>query len=125
MASGPRLPKAPPELIDAFADLASGLSGIEQRKMFGFPALFINGNMFAGLMGDRMALRLGDADRRRLIAAGEAVPSVVRGREMREWVALDPEIVNKKAAAGALLEQARLHTEAMPPKTAKSSKAKR
>jgi TfoX/Sxy family transcriptional regulator of competence genes len=120
-----RLPKAPPELVDAFNGLAAGLSGVEQRRMFGFPALFINGNMLAGLMGDRLALRLAEGDRRRLIDAGDAVPSMMRGRVMKEWVALDPKIVSAVATAGALLEQARRHTATLPAKTAKPRQTRR
>jgi TfoX/Sxy family transcriptional regulator of competence genes len=121
MASGARLPKAPPELIGAFADLASKMAGVEQRKMFGFPALFINGNMFAGLMGDWMALRLAEADRQRLIGAGEAMPSEVMGRKMKEWVRLDPRLIADTARAGGLLEQARAHTGALPAKREKTA----
>lgn len=32
------------------------LRGVEQRKMFGYPAVFVNGNMFAGLARDKMIL---------------------------------------------------------------------
>ena len=120
MASGAKLPKSPPELIGAFADLASKMAGVEQRKMFGFPALFINGNMFAGLMGDRMALRLAQADRQHLIEAGEAMPSEVMGRTMKEWVRLDPRVIVDTARAGGLLEQARAYTGALPAKRKKT-----
>ncbi len=30
--------------------------------MFGYPAYFINGNMFVGVHGDKLFLRLSDAD---------------------------------------------------------------
>ena len=30
--------------------------------MFGYPAYFINGNMFAGIHGEKLFLRLSDAD---------------------------------------------------------------
>lgn len=35
----------------------------EKRKMFGCPAYFINNNMFAGMHGDFIILRLSEADR--------------------------------------------------------------
>ena len=38
---------SPPELIERLARLAPTVAGIDQRKMFGYPALFFNGNMLA------------------------------------------------------------------------------
>jgi len=32
------------------------------RKMFGYTAYFFNGNMFVGVHGDKLFLRLSDAD---------------------------------------------------------------
>ena len=51
---------------------ARSLRGVEQRKMFGYPALFVRGNMFAGLVRDTMILRLGLGRAR---ARGRALPS--------------------------------------------------
>jgi hypothetical protein len=34
---------SPPALIERLARLAPSLAGVEQRKMFGYPALFLNG----------------------------------------------------------------------------------
>ena len=47
---------SPPALIATLSRLAGGFSGIERRKMFGYPALFINGNMFAGLVRDTLVI---------------------------------------------------------------------
>jgi TfoX/Sxy family transcriptional regulator of competence genes len=50
--------KSPPELVQRFEKVAASL-GTERRKMFGYPASFVHGNMFAGLHEDRFVLRLG------------------------------------------------------------------
>ena len=50
--------KSPPALIAAFARVVPAGGGAEQRPMFGYPAAFVNGNMFAGLHEDRVVLRL-------------------------------------------------------------------
>ena len=34
----------------------------DYKKMFGYPAYFFNGNMFVGIHGDKLFLRLSDAD---------------------------------------------------------------
>jgi hypothetical protein len=65
---------SPPELIERLARLAPTVAGIDQRKMFGYPALFFNGNILAGLFGYGVVLRLPQPERHALIAAGQAVP---------------------------------------------------
>lgn len=95
---------SPPELIERLARLAPTVAGIDQRKMFGYPALFFNGNMLAGLFGYGVVLRLPQPERHALIAAGQA-----------EHVIADNVL-------GELLEAARLHTAAMPPKAKKAAR---
>ncbi|MGH2382012.1 MAG: hypothetical protein ACRDG7_12440 [Candidatus Limnocylindria bacterium] len=41
--------KPAPELVERFHAAVAGIEGLEVRKMFGFPAAFIGGNMTAGL----------------------------------------------------------------------------
>jgi hypothetical protein len=114
---------SPPELIECLARLAPTLAGIEQRKMFGYPALFLNGNMLAGLFGYGVVLRLAEPERQALIAAGQAVPFVAMGaRIMREWVVVnEPQRIGDDTL-GELLEAARRHTAAMPPKAKKPTR---
>ncbi len=119
-----KLPKPSPAIIEALARGSAGLAGIEHRKMFGFPALFINGTMFAGVMGDAIVVRLAEADRQRLVASGEATPSVAMGRVMREWVNLAPSVLASDTAVGEWLAKARSHTASLPPKTKKAKRAK-
>src|SRR4029077_488087 len=119
-----KLPKPSPAIIEALARASAGMSGIEHRKMFGFPALFINGTMFAGVKGDAIVARLPEADRQRLFAGGEATPSVAMGRVMREWVDLAPSVLASDAALGEWLEKACAHTASLPPKAKKTKRAK-
>jgi len=85
-----KLPKPSPAVTEALARVSAGMSGIDHRKTFGFPALFINGTMFAGVKGEAIVVRLPEAERQRLVAGGGATPSVAMGRVMREWVNLAP-----------------------------------
>jgi hypothetical protein len=39
--------KSSPELIALFAALAPKGAGVEQKKMFGWPCCFVNGNLFS------------------------------------------------------------------------------
>ncbi len=124
--------KSPPALLATLARLAAsraaghavGPGSIEQRKMFGYPALFVNRNMFAGLFADTMVLRLPDIDRRDLVESGQAAPFVAMGRTMREWVALAPALIAAEAELAEWLGKALAHTAAMPPKPAKAKRAR-
>jgi TfoX/Sxy family transcriptional regulator of competence genes len=109
------MPRAP-ALIAPLSRLAEGFSGIERRKMFGYPALFINGNMFAGLVRDTLVIPLLETNRQNLIAGGKATPFVALGCTMREWVALAPMLAGDQAELRECLANALAHTAAVPPK---------
>src|SRR5437868_1653340 len=58
---------SPPALVACFEAAITGFADVEQRKVFGYPAVCVNGNMVAGLMRDCMMLRLDAADRARFL----------------------------------------------------------
>jgi TfoX/Sxy family transcriptional regulator of competence genes len=61
----------------------------EKKMMFGGPAYFVNGNMFSGVHGRNILLRLDEADREAIEAAHDEVgPFEPMGRPMKEYVAL-------------------------------------
>ncbi len=37
------------EIIEIFEKIVPVIAGIEKRKMFGFPCVFVNSNMFMGV----------------------------------------------------------------------------
>src|SRR5687767_14379457 len=45
----PPFEKSPPELVDRFDAVAGRFPTAERRKMFGYPALFVGGNLVTGL----------------------------------------------------------------------------
>jgi TfoX/Sxy family transcriptional regulator of competence genes len=80
--------KSPQELIDLFESVLPGPPAM-QRKMFGYPAGFVNGNLFMGLFQDDLILRLPDSQRQELLAANKAKQfEAMPGRPMREYVAV-------------------------------------
>lgn len=61
----------------------------QKRMMFGGPAYFVKGNMFCGVQGRNILLRLDSPDREAILAAHDQVrPFEPMGRPMREYVAL-------------------------------------
>src|SRR5260370_34978553 len=54
--------KSSPDLVNLFAELAPKDPRVEQKKMFGWPSCFVNGNLFAGLLKESMLFRLSEKD---------------------------------------------------------------
>jgi hypothetical protein len=50
--------ESPPELVETFDTVLPPPA--ERRLMFGYPAAFVNGNMFMGLWQEHLVLRLGN-----------------------------------------------------------------
>src|SRR5260370_16704853 len=82
--------KSPHHLIETFEAVVPSAPTV-LRKMFGYPAAFVNGNMFMGLFQEDMFLRLSDADRSELLQVKDAsIFEPLPGLPMPEHVALPP-----------------------------------
>ena len=117
---------SPPALVRVFDRVAQSSRGTERRKMFGYPALFVNGTMFAGLVRDTMILRLGERDRDRFLEVPGAKPFVaMSGRRMKQWVVVPPAMVESVPMLGRWLVKAQTHGRSLPPKPARQTRAAR
>ena len=109
--------KSPPELIAAFEKAAPKDPRAAKRPMFGYPALFVNGNMFAGTYQDKIVVRLGEDDRARLLKEKGATPfEPMPGRPMKEYVVIPGGILAKPASLRAWLERGLAYALTLPPK---------
>ena len=63
--------KSPPALIAAFDAALPDDPHVERRKMFGYPAAFAHGHLSTGLHQETLMVRLGEAQRAKLLAAKE------------------------------------------------------
>jgi len=109
--------KSPPELADAFANLTGRYPELERRRMFGYPAAFLAGNMTTALHEDRWIVRLAEADRVELLATAGATPfEPMPGRPMREYVVLPADVVADPGAAAGWVERAIAYSRTLPPK---------
>jgi len=108
---------SPPALVRAFDQAVEPLRGAERRQMFGYPAMFVNGNMFAGLVRDTMILRLAAKDRDRLLATPGAQPFIaMKGRVMKQWAVVPPAMLKSPRQLGRWLGRALAHDRSLPPK---------
>jgi len=115
-----KLPRLNPATKRLYESVLPADPRIETRSMFGGLGSFVNGNMFSGALGDRIFLRLPEADRAGLLREpGAKVFEPVKGRAMAEYVTVpetwtrDPDRVREWM--GRSLEWA----AGMPPKRAK------
>jgi TfoX/Sxy family transcriptional regulator of competence genes len=70
----------------SFASVAPGGPGGVERKMFGYPACFLNGNMYMGLHELGFVFKLRPQDRDDALRAGAMPFAPMAGRVMKEFV---------------------------------------
>jgi TfoX/Sxy family transcriptional regulator of competence genes len=63
-----QIPKPSDEDKDYFRSLVPDDPAVETKPMFGNLGAFLNGNMFMGLFGADVGVKLSDGDRQRLLA---------------------------------------------------------
>ncbi len=100
---------------------------VKARPMFGNIAGFVNGNMFTGLYGDTIFLRLSEEDRVELLREQGARPfAPMAGRPMREYVVVPEAWQSAPERIESWLLRSLAWTASLPekaPKTAKSTTA--
>jgi hypothetical protein len=112
----PTFGEAPAELVARFAAVMATRPAAHVRRMFGYPAAFVNGNMATGLHGPNWFVRLSEADAAELVAAGGGPFEPMPGRPMRGYTVLSAAIAADAAAAGAWVDRALAHVAGLPPK---------
>ena len=116
--------KSPQSLVDLFDESLPDDPRLQRRKMFGYPAVFVGGNMAAGLFQDRMFARLSDEDRARLPGGGDYFEPMP-GRPMKAYAVIPDDVIADEQALAGVLAQAVSFTAALPPKAAKATKKAR
>ncbi len=123
------MPNATEADKERFRSLVPDVPDVSVKPMFGNLGAFVNGNMFAGLFGPTIGIRLSPEDRQQLESGERTVPFGPADRPMREYTGL-PEIWNEEgdgddARAKAWIHKAYEHVAGMPPKAHKSRTAGR
>jgi TfoX/Sxy family transcriptional regulator of competence genes len=113
----PSFEKSPAELVARFDAAAPRFPEAQRRKMFGYPALFVGGNLVTGLFADTWMIRLADPDLAELLALPGATPfSPMAGRTMKGYATLPPDVVADDAALDGWLERAVALGKTLPAK---------
>ncbi|QYF91032.1 TfoX/Sxy family protein [Arthrobacter sp. PAMC25284] len=96
------------------------------KPMFGNLGAFVNGNMFAGLFGPTIGVRLSETDRSEAEATGRTVPFGPEERPMRDYTGLPAAGQDDDGGStGKWVEKAYSYVATLPPKAPKPPKPPR
>jgi TfoX/Sxy family transcriptional regulator of competence genes len=113
------------KLDDAVATAAeaSGVQ-VELKPMFGCPAYFTNGNMFAGVHQSSLMLRLPEEGRAEVTSLGGGPFEPMPGRAMKEYVVLPTAVLDDAGAVAAWVRRGAEYAASLPPKAKKVRRAR-
>ena len=119
-----KIPKPTDDDRAYFTSIVSVLPEAEIKPMFGNLAGFVNGNMFCGLFGSDVGVRLDDEGREELLAVPGAGPFGPPDRPMKEYVALPSQwrTDGSDDEVADWLRRALDHTAKLPPKKKKKAR---
>jgi TfoX/Sxy family transcriptional regulator of competence genes len=121
--SAPKMRPAPEHMKTLFERVVGPLPEAKIRKMFGYPAAFVNGNLFSGLFDDYMMLRLSPDDLKAFFKLDGTRPfAPMPGRPMREYAVVPPALLKSDADLFEWLGKAYDYAKSLPPKKPKKKK---
>jgi TfoX/Sxy family transcriptional regulator of competence genes len=112
----PTFDKSPADLVERFGAVVEARPALSVRKMFGYPAAFVNGNLTTSLHQATWLVRLSEASTAELTALGGGPFEPMPGRPMRGYTTLPAEIASDPEAAGVWVDRAIDYVATLPPK---------
>jgi TfoX/Sxy family transcriptional regulator of competence genes len=122
MAPG-SMPKPSDQAKAAFTKLVPDEPAVTLRPMFGNLSAFVNGNMFAGLFGEDLFVRLPDDESAQVRKLGGRDFEPMPGHAMKGYVTVPGTWRTKPDAAVVWIKRSLALTRAMPPKAPGGKKA--
>ena len=104
---------------DFFRSVVPAFEGVEVKPMFGNLGAFVNGNMFAGLFGASVGVKLDEADRDELLGVDGSGPFGPEERPMGGYVALPPRWRDDPDEAAGWEARGYEYVASLPPKQPK------
>jgi TfoX/Sxy family transcriptional regulator of competence genes len=124
MAPG-SMPKPSEAAKAAFSKLVPDEPAVTLKPMFGNLSAFVNGNMFCGLFGEDLFVRLPDSESVAVKKQGGRDFEPMAGHAMKGYVVVPASWQSKPAPAVALIKRSLELTRAMPAKAAKKTAKKK
>ncbi len=121
-----KIPKGDKKLEDFFRTILPENESIQTKPMFGNLAAFVNGNLFSGLYGETLFVRLSEEDRKHLLKVkGTRLFEPMKGRPMKEYVCVPDEWRSDRSIVSPWISKALEWTGRLPAKEMKSKIAKK
>jgi TfoX/Sxy family transcriptional regulator of competence genes len=117
-----RMPKPSDQAKAAFTKLVPGGPSVTLRPMFGNLAAFVNGNMFAGLFGEDLFVRLSEDESAKVRKQGGRDFEPMPGRAMKGYVTVPSTWQRKPDATRGWITIALELTRQMPAKAPTAAK---
>jgi len=118
------MPKASEPARAAFQKLVPADPAVTLRPMFGNLSAFVNGNMFSGLFGEDLFVRVSEEDQARIRKQGGKPFEPMPGRAMTGYVLLPAGWQKKSDDARAWIMVALSWSRKLPAKAAKTKTTK-
>jgi hypothetical protein len=112
----PSFSKSPPELVERFGRVMDAYPDVQRKKMFGYPAAFVGGNMATGLFAGHWVVRLPDAEIEPAKAAGAGSFEPMPGKPMKAFVVIPAADVADDHRIRAWVERGLTFAATMPVK---------
>ncbi len=119
----PKMPKPSEDAKAAFSKLVPAEPAVTMRPMFGNLAAFVNGNMFAGLFGEDLFVRLPDDQSAPIREQGGRDFEPMAGHAMSGYVTVPTTWRSKPAASQTWIAAALVFARGLPPKVPGAKKA--
>jgi TfoX/Sxy family transcriptional regulator of competence genes len=115
-----KLPKSDAAAVRLFEQLVPAGSAVTTKKMFGQPAAFANGNLFFGVYGERVFVRLSGFDVEEAHRVGGFRPfEPMPGRTMNHYLVLPKSMMKDSPESRVWIGRALTFASSLPPKPAK------
>jgi TfoX/Sxy family transcriptional regulator of competence genes len=118
------IPKPSEDDKQFFRSLIADDPGVEIKPMFGNLGAFVHCNMFSGLFGSAVGVRLAEPDTRELEAIDGSGPFGPDGHAMAGYISLPAAWREDASLASSWVDRARDHVGSMPPKVKKPKAAR-
>ena len=111
------IPRADEDSKEFFRSILPDDPRITIRPMFGNISAFVNGNMFAGLFGNDLFIRVSEESQKELLDKKEAsLLELMKGKPMREYVIAPKAWRNQLETARLWVTRSLDWTSGLPPK---------
>jgi TfoX/Sxy family transcriptional regulator of competence genes len=117
------MPKPSEQAKSAFTKLVPGEPAVTLKPMFGNLAAFVNGNMFAGLFGEDLFVRLPDDESAHVRKQGGRDFEPMPGHAMKGYVTVPSTWRTKSDPVVLWIKRSLELTRKMPPKVPGATKA--